>query len=169
MPCRLGGTCIALSNLGRGACDAPPGFMKTTAKFDWPAVLKSGCLAGAIWYLIPLGSPWTKLSWNSGAIMGRETNGPALVIVWVHLFVALAYTMGIAAAVRRLHALPAMLAGALSGFVLYLANYALVHFTAQDFIGNELGVAGGHALFGALVALLYKGFSARKDARDVTA
>lgn len=132
-------------------------------KLQWSTALKAGLASGGFFLLFPLGSPWSAMSLESGAVLGRSLslNGTGLTVgkVFLHLALAIAYTFVIATVVKRFHAWRAVVAGGLVGLVLYGINLAIVSFAFPQFLGLEGRVAFTHFAFGLISAALYKGMA----------
>ena len=132
-------------------------------KLQWLTAAKAGLASGGFFLLFPLGSPWSAMSVDSGAVMGRSRSlhgtGLTFGTVLLHLLLALVYTVIIAALVKRLHAWRAVVAGGIVGLALYGVNLALVAIVLPQFRGMEGRVAFTHFAFGLISAALYKGMA----------
>ncbi|HEX5218782.1 MAG TPA: hypothetical protein VFZ59_04385 [Verrucomicrobiae bacterium] len=132
-------------------------------KLQWSTALKAGLATGGFFLLFPLGSPWSAMSFESGAVMGRSLSlhgtGLTLGKILLHLALAIAYTFVIATLVKRFHAWRAVVAGGLVGLILYGINLAIVSAAFPQFLGMEGRVAFTHFTFGFIAAALYKGMA----------
>jgi hypothetical protein len=140
----------------------------------WSAAIKASLLAAAIIWLFPGGNPWTAFALPSGAhIMGRpvSTDGSIMLLSMQaipaylgHFAVAIVYGFIILAVVYKLRSWRAILAGILTGLVLYGINYAAFRAFAPQFTGPyatgpyEFNVALAHLLFGGITAGVIRGF-----------
>jgi len=132
-------------------------------KLQWLTALKAGLATGGIFLIFPLGSPWSAMSLDSGAVMGRSHSlhgsGSTVGTILLHLILAIIYTVIIASLVKRFHAWRAVVAGGVVGLLLYGVNLAIVSFAAPQFAGMEGRVAFTHFTFGFISAALYKGMA----------
>ena len=107
---------------------------RTIPPLNWAAVFKSGLLAGLIFLIIPLGTPWSGLNFGSGAVMGRAMtiNGTfqSLEKIALHLALAAAYGLVIAEVARLLRSWRGILLGGATGLVLYGINFGIVRMAA---------------------------------------
>ena len=135
----------------------------------WGAAIKSGLIAGAIVWLFPAGNPWTSFMRPSGAyIMGRPVSADQSITMMsvqaipahiAHFVVSILFAMIVLAVVWKLRAGKALVAGALTGLVLYGINFAVFRMVAPQFTGAyELNVALAHVLFGGIAAGCIRGF-----------
>jgi len=133
------------------------------------AAIKAGLIAGAIVWLFPSGNPWTAFARPSGAyIMGRPVSAEQSITMMsaqaipahiAHFVVSILFAMIVLAVVWKLRAGKALLAGALTGLVLYGINFVVFRFVAPQFTGAyEFDVALAHILFGGLAAGCIRGF-----------
>jgi hypothetical protein len=132
-------------------------------KLQWLTAVKAGLATGGVFLVFPLGSPWSAMSFESGAVMGRSLSlhGSGITIgkILVHLTLAVAYTFIIATVVKRFQAWRAVVAGGIVGLVLYAVNVAVVSTALPQFRGMEGRVAFTHFAFGLIAAALYKGMA----------
>ena len=134
--------------------------------FQPTAGILSGLIIG-VWFLVfPRGIPWSSVNFFSATVLGRVMPDSVSYISATVLHFALCafYGVVIAAAVRRIRAEWAIVMGALTGLVLYLANWALVQFVFPSVYGRESAVLIAHVLFGAFTAGVYRGFISRRRA-----
>jgi hypothetical protein len=134
----------------------------------WSAAIKSGLIAGAIIWLFPAGNPWTAFMRSGAHIMGRPVSLDPSVTMFTahaipahvgHFIVSIVYAALILAVVYRLHAGKALLAGVITGAVLYGINFAVFRMAAPQFTGPyEVNVALAHVLFGGIAAGCIRGF-----------
>jgi hypothetical protein len=135
----------------------------------WGAALKAGLIAGAIVWFFPGGNPWTSFMRPSGGhIMGRPITGDQSITMFsvqalpahaAHFIVALLCAFIILAVVFKLRAGKAILAGIVTGLVLYGINFAVFKAVAPQFTGAyEFNVALAHLLFGGIAAGVIRGF-----------
>jgi hypothetical protein len=133
------------------------------------AAVKAALIAAAILWIFPSGQPWTSYNSPSGAyIMGRPVamdqsitmlSVQALPAHLGHFGVAILYSLIILAVVYRLRTWRALLAGVVTGLVLYGVNYLAFRMIAPQFTGPwEFNVGLAHALFGGLAAGMIRGF-----------
>jgi hypothetical protein len=138
-------------------------------RLSWSAAIKSGLLAGALFLVIPLGSPWSGLAFSSGAVMGRavSVNGTfqSAGKVALHLLVSVVYAVIIGEVVKGLRGGWGVVAGAGLGLVLYIGNAALVSLLAPRLTGMEERVIFTHVVFGVMAAALYKGMTRTRPER----
>jgi len=135
----------------------------------WGAAIKASLIAGAIVWLFPSGNPWTSFASPSAAhIMGRtvsmdpaatQLSLEAMPAHLAHFAVAIVYGLIILAVVYRLRSWRAILAGVISGLVLYGINFAAFRMFAPQFTGPwEFNVALAHVLFAGITAGVIRGF-----------
>jgi hypothetical protein len=134
----------------------------------WSAAIKASLLAGAIVWLFPAGNPWTSFSQRTGAqIMGRPiSTEPITQLSWEavpahlgHFAYALVCGFIILGVVYRLRSWRAILAGIITGLVIYGINFAAFHFLAPQFTGRyEFDVIVAHVLFSGITAGVIRGF-----------
>jgi ABC-type glucose/galactose transport system permease subunit len=128
-------------------------------------------MAGLILLLIPRGSPWAALTFFSPAVLGRAVP-PAgtmpLPVVWaIHLAISVAYGLVVALVVARLREAQAIIAGGITGLVLYVINYAVVAAALPHWLGNELPVLFTHVVFGLIAGGAYRGLLKRQPATEI--
>ncbi len=126
-------------------------------KLDFLAALKSGFIVGVLFVLMPMGIPWSRLAFGLGTVMGRETGFQIGILI--HLIVALIYGLVIAVCTKRFRSWRVILAGALTGFLIYGLNIAVVWLLAPELLGNETRILVTHLLFGAFASAIYAGMS----------
>jgi hypothetical protein len=132
-------------------------------KLKWLVALRTGLVCGAIFLLLPLGSPWSAMSISSGGIMGRaltlEGTGATAISITIHFCLAIIYAGIIAATVKNVLSWRGILLGGGVGLTLYAINFGIVNFAFPQFAGMEGRVAFTHLVFGLFAAALYKGMS----------
>ena len=82
---------------------------------------------------------------------------PVILSKLIHLGLALVYGFIISLVVCRIKKLWAVLAGAVLGGLLYLANFALFGATFPQMLGDEAVVAFAHLFFGGITGGAYRG------------
>ena len=130
---------------------------------QWGSAVLAGLAVGAWFLFFPRGIPWSSVAFFSPVVMGRlmPVQIPFLSAAVIHLFVAVAYSLVIAAIVRKLRPELAILIGASTGAVLYVVNWAVVYLLLDWWSGSEWPVFAVHLVFGAFVAGAYCGLAAR--------
>ena len=97
--------------------------------------------------------------------MGRgipASLGMPLLATWlVHLAISLAYGLIISRVVSGLRKGRAFFAGALTGLLLYLANFAAISAFWPRLRGDEIAVVFTHLVFGLIAAGAYRGLLRR--------
>jgi hypothetical protein len=133
-----------------------------------PAVL-AGLIAGTVLLLVPRGSPWSIFTSFAPVIMGRIASPPfdlPLPLVWtIHLAIALGYGLVVSAVISRLHQGKAILAGGITGLVIYLLNWAVVAAVWPDWRSSHFAVLFTHLVFGLLASAFYRGLLERRSRR----
>jgi len=128
----------------------------------------AGIIAGliiAVWFLMfPRGIPWSSVNFFSAAVVGRVMPESVSFVsaTILHFAVAALYGLIIAAVVRRTRPELAIVAGALTGLVLYFCNWAIVKYAVPSAYGREAAVLIAHVLFGAFTAGVYRGLISRR-------
>jgi hypothetical protein len=139
--------------------------------FQWNAALLAGLIAGAVLLIVPAGSPWSRISFFSPVVMGRTIPpqaGLPLVSTWLlHLLVSLIYGLIVSLVAMRLRRGLALLAGAITGLVLYAINFGIVSLLWPDARGNEVAIAFAHVVFGLVAAGAYRGLLRRTVQAEV--
>lgn len=137
-------------------------------KLKWLVAVEAGLICGVVFLLLPLGSPWSAISFGSGAVMGRIPDTSSNIgNILVHLLLATVYGVIIAAAVKDLLSWRGILMGGLMGLALYALNFLVVHFAFPEFAGKESLVAFTHVVFGLFAAALYKGMARDPDPEEL--
>ncbi len=143
------------------------GHRRTRRRFNWLVALKTGLICGVVFFLLPLGSPWSAMSLNSGAVMGRTPTeygiGHSPLTIPLHFAVALVYAFIVAPASKDPRSWRGILIGGAVGLGLYLLNLTIVTALVPVYAGSELRVAFTHIVFGLLAAACYKGMARPKD------
>lgn len=135
----------------------------------WGAAIKAGVIAAAVVWLWPSGNPWTSFMMPSGAyIMGRPVVAEPSITMFsiqalpahvAHFVIGVLYAFIILASAYRLRAGKAIIAGVITGAVLYGLNYLVFRVAAPQFTGSyEFNVALAHVLFGGIAAGCIRGF-----------
>jgi hypothetical protein len=141
-----------------------------TTRLHLPAVFKSGLISGVIFLLFPMGSPWSALSFGSGAVMGRTIAGNGTVQTFgkvvLQLALALVYALVIALIVKHFRSWRAIVVGGLVGLVLYGLNLAFVTLALPELRGMEARVVFTHFVFGLIAAACYKGMVRRPESAE---
>ena len=134
--------------------------------FQWLPALEAGFLAGLVMMIVPRGSPWSALTFFAPVVMGRvipETAGiPLIITKAMHLILAISYGFIISAIVMRITQMRAIIVGAIIGFALYFANWAVISAAFPELKGDELTVAFTHLVFGGIAAGAYRGLLWRR-------
>lgn len=135
--------------------------------FKWLAAMKAGLICGGLFLLLPLGSPWSAMSINSGAVMGRTIaqDGSATTTgnILLHLGLSVVYALIISYAVKNLRSWRGILFGAVMGAILYGVNLAVTVIAFPQLQGMESRVVFTHLVFGIFTAALYKGMARTRD------
>jgi Na+-translocating ferredoxin:NAD+ oxidoreductase RnfD subunit len=101
--------------------------------------------------VVPSGSPWERMSFFSRVILGRAIPAtPQIPLVAL-------YALIIARVISGLRKGRAFFAGALTGLLLYLANFAAVSAFWPRLCGDEVAVVFTHIVFGLIAAGAYSG------------
>lgn len=139
-----------------------------TKSMQYGPAVGAGIIAGALFLLVPRGSPWSALTFFSPTVLGRSFASSStlpIVAVWIiHLLVSILYALVISRIVTGLTQQRAILTGGVVGFCLYLVNLAAVSFIWPEMRGNEIGVIFTHIVFGLVAAGAYRGLLKRKTA-----
>jgi hypothetical protein len=144
-----------------------------TWKLDAKAALKAGLIVGALFLLLPQGSPWSALTPFSKVVMGRAigmlgtSDFPIGLAALLHMLVAVIYAFVIASLVSFFENWRGILLGGAVALGLYLLNFGIVKLTMPALIGAEGRVAAAHLLFGLFVSACYLGFANRPIDRSV--
>jgi hypothetical protein len=143
-----------------------------TTRVDWTAALWAGLIAGlvflAVWLgLVALGggSIWGPVNATASILLGVDAVGwpprfsPSLLIVGllVHFAVSIVATLVLAWIVHRWTLLPALIAGALYGLVLYVSN--ILGWAEWFWVFNlfqDWATAIAMTVFGVVAAWAYK-------------
>jgi len=80
----------------------------------------------------------------------------------IHLTLSILYGLVISLMVTRITQLWALVAGALTGLLLYFANFAVVSTWFPELRGDEPTVAFSHMVFGGIAAGAYRGLLRRR-------
>jgi hypothetical protein len=135
-------------------------------RFQWPAALTAGIIAGALLLIVPRGSPWEGISFFSPVILGRsipETAGIGFpTTALVHLLLAAIYGLLVSRLVSNITQLRAVLVGGVVGVLLYLANFGIITLGFPSLRGHELSVILTHIVFGLVAAGAYRGLLRRQ-------
>ena len=133
----------------------------------WSAAIKASLLAGSIIWLFPGGNPWTFALPSGAHIMGRPVSADhsitflsseAVPADLGHFAVSLVYGFVILAVVYKLRSWRAIVAGIVTGLVLYGINFAAFRAFAPQFTGPyEFNVALAHILFAGITAGVIRG------------
>jgi len=133
-------------------------------EFQWPAAVLAGLVAGLVLLIVPSGSPWSRITFFSPVVMGRTVPASDLPLVstWlIHLFVSVVYGLAISRIAAGFRRGRALLAGAITGLILYGLNLGIVSAFWPDLRGNEVAVAFTHVVFGLISAGAYRGLLKR--------
>ncbi len=137
-------------------------------RYRWGAAVGAGLIAGGVFLIVPRGNPWSALTFFAPVVLGRYVPGVAgvpLLLVWLtHLAVSVLYGLVIARVAAGLRQPKAILAGGLTGLVLYGLNFGIVTLSLPALRGNEVGVAFTHLVFGLIAAGAYRGLLPRRPA-----
>ncbi len=118
--------------------------------------------------LFPGGSPWSALSIFSSVVMGRSFGayfGWPLPLSWLlHLLISVPYGLAVSAVAAHFRKGRAVVAGVITGGLLYALNLGLVSILWPHLRGNEGDAVLAHLLFGAIAAGAYRGLLNRGDA-----
>jgi hypothetical protein len=137
-----------------------------TKSIQYGPAIGAGIIAGALFLIVPRGSPWSALTFFSPTVLGRSlassSNLPIPAVWIIHLLVSVIYALVISRIVAGLTQQRAILTGGAIGFLLYLLNLAVVSFLWPEIRGNEIGVAFTHIVFGLVAAGAYRGLLRRK-------
>jgi hypothetical protein len=146
---------------------------RTSWRLDGLAAVKAGLIVGAVFLLLPQGSPWSALTPFSKVVMGRAIGmlGPSEIplglVALLHMLVAVIYAFIIATLVSFFENWRGILLGGLVALGLYLLNFGIVKLTMPALIGAEGRVAAAHLLFGLYVSACYLGLANRPIDRSV--
>ena len=134
--------------------------------FQWKAALQSGFIAGVVLLLVPYGSPWSALTFFVPVILGRrlpDTSGLPLLLSWVvHLIVSLVYGLVVSRVVAGIGHQRALLAGGVTGLLLYILNLVVISLWWPALRGSETAVVFAHLVFGLIAAGAYRGLLRRR-------
>ncbi len=140
--------------------------------FQWPAALGAGLIPGLILLIVPRGSPWSALTFFTPVVMGRtvppQTGMSLGSSMLLHLAIAIVYGLIISRVVARVTQLRAVVAGGITGLILYLINFGVVSWSVPEFRGNEVLVVFTHAVFGLIAGGAYRGLLRRVPTSDAT-
>lgn len=139
---------------------------------NWKAAILAGLIAGAVFMMMEMGlvaasgqSPWAPPRMIAAIVMGEGVLPPPasfdpmvmMAAMGVHLLLSVVLAIGFAFAAARLGMVPAVMAGALFGLLVYVVNF--YGFTAVfpwfAMARNAISVIS-HVAFGAVLALSYK-------------
>ncbi len=130
-----------------------------------PAVW-AGLIAGVVLLIVPHASPWEGLTSFTPALMGRvvpQMWGLGIFLTAVlHLALAIIYSVLISFVVSHIRQMAAVLAGGVTGLVLYFINLGVVSLCFPAMRGNEVSVFVTHVVFGLIAAGAYRGLLRRK-------
>src|SRR5690349_12738829 len=108
----------------------PPHPLEPETEFQWPAALGAGLIAGVILLVVPLGSPWSGMTYVAPAVMGRQipaSLGMSMFTTYLlHMALAVGYGLVISWVTSSVTRLWAVLVGGLAGLLLYLVNLGAV-------------------------------------------
>src|SRR5882762_9370318 len=128
----------------RGFESSKPLEPETKDRMQYGSAVGAGIIAGAVFLLVPHGSPWSSLTFFSPVVLGRTLPSSAamsLPMVWmVHMLVSIIYGLIVSRIVAGLTQERAILTGGLAGLFLYLVNLAFVSFLWPGMRGDEVGV-----------------------------
>jgi hypothetical protein len=141
-------------------------------RIQWFAAFGASLMAGLILLVVPRGSPWSALTFFSPAVVGRtvtaELNAPIALIWMIHLAVCLLYGLIISRVVAGLKKERAIVAGGLTGLILYVANFGVTSVFWPALRGNEVSVVFTHIVFGLIAAGAYRGLLRRRATPSAT-
>jgi hypothetical protein len=131
----------------------------------WLKAFYTSLIVGVFFLVLPRAVPWISVGIPTTA-MGRPIGiinsfriEPFFLIGVLHMVLAIIYGLIIATLVFRFRAGIAILLGALIGFALYVANFALFRLLLGTPPANEYTCALTHILFGLFYSAAYKAIS----------
>src|ERR1041384_5886600 len=132
-----------------------------------PAVA-AGLIAGVGLLIVPHASPWEGLTSFTPALMGRVVPqmwdlGPFMTVV-LHLILGIIYSVLISFAVIHIRQMAAVLAGGVTGGVVYFLYLWALSLWFPAMRGKEVSVFVTHLVFGLIAAGAYRGLLRRKVA-----
>src|SRR5688572_27517766 len=134
---------------------------RSRQRIDVGAVLKTAVAAGAIFFLLSGGSPWSTAG-TMNAIMGRDLPFGMFTLVGLHFLLAVVYTFIIAAGIYRFRTPMAVPLGVLVGIVLYGVNYVVYSASGITQKSPEFRPIMVHLMFALFASLIYKAMSVPK-------
>ncbi len=130
-------------------------------RFQWPAALGAGLIAGVVLLVAPRGSPWSGLTFLSPTIIGRlvpPSMGLSLPECWlIHLALSLVYGFIISLVASRLTQGRAIVGGGVIGVLLFLVNWGIISLAWPWWQTGLFAVIFAHLVFGLIAGASYRG------------
>jgi hypothetical protein len=133
--------------------------LKARQQLSWPAVAKAAIAAGAVFFFLSGGTPWSTAGTMDG-VMGRLLPWGLVALLITHFILAFLYSAFIGWVIYRFKTFFAIPLGTLMGLPLYAVNWAVFSTLASK--GEETRCFLVHILFALFVSILYKALSIPK-------